>query len=64
MTHGPVDGCINVTDFVKTYPAKEIYSVSRRRWGFAVAQLVEVLCYNPERHRLDSRWCNWNFSLN
>jgi hypothetical protein len=28
-----------------------------------VAQLVEALYYKPEGHRLDSRWCHWNFSL-
>jgi len=27
------------------------------------AQLVEVLCYKPEGHGFDSRWCHWNFSL-
>ena len=28
-----------------------------------VAQLVEALRYKPEGRGLDSRWCNWNFSL-
>ena len=28
-----------------------------------MAQLVEVLRYNPEIRGLDSRWCHWNFSL-
>jgi hypothetical protein len=28
-----------------------------------VAQLVEVLCYKPEGHRLDSQWRHWNFPL-
>jgi hypothetical protein len=27
----------------------------------AVAQLVEVLCYKPEDHGFDSRWCHWHF---
>ena len=31
--------------------------------GHAVAQLVEALCYKPEGHGFDSRWCHWNFSL-
>jgi hypothetical protein len=31
--------------------------------GFAVAQLVEALCYKPEDRGFDSRWCHWNFSL-
>jgi hypothetical protein len=31
--------------------------------GYAVAQLVEVLCYKPEGRGFDSRWCHWNFSL-
>jgi hypothetical protein len=25
--------------------------------------VVEVLRYNPEDRRIDSRWCHWNFSL-
>jgi hypothetical protein len=29
--------------------------------GYAVAQLVEALCYKPERRGFDSRWCYWNF---
>jgi len=31
--------------------------------GYAVAQLVEELCYKSERHGFNSRWCHWNFSL-
>ena len=31
--------------------------------GYAVAQLVEALRYNPERRGFDSRWCHCNFSL-
>jgi hypothetical protein len=31
--------------------------------GYAVAQLVEALCYKPECRGFDSRWCHWNFSL-
>jgi hypothetical protein len=23
----------------------------------------EALCYKPEGHEFDSRWCHWNFSL-
>jgi len=29
--------------------------------GYAVAQLVEALHYNPEDHGFDFRWCYWNF---
>jgi len=29
--------------------------------GHTVAQLVEALCYKPEGHGFDSRWCRWNF---
>jgi len=29
-----------------------------------VAQLVEALRYNPEGRGFDSRWVNWDFSLN
>jgi hypothetical protein len=32
-------------------------------WEHAVAQLVEVLRYRTEGRGLDSRWCQWNFSL-
>jgi hypothetical protein len=32
-------------------------------WGHAVAQLVEALCYKPERRGFDSLWCHWNFTL-
>jgi len=28
-----------------------------------VAQLTEALCYKPEGHGFDSRWCHWNFSF-
>jgi hypothetical protein len=31
--------------------------------GYAVAQLVEALCYKPEGRVFNSRWWNWNFSL-
>ena len=31
--------------------------------AYAVAQLVEALCYNPEGRGFDSRWRHWNFSL-
>jgi len=31
--------------------------------GQVVAQLVEALCYKPEGRGVNSRWCNWNFSL-
>jgi hypothetical protein len=30
---------------------------------YAVAQLVETLCYKSEGSRFDFRWCYWNFSL-
>jgi hypothetical protein len=30
---------------------------------YAVAQLVEALCYKPEGRGFDSRWCHKNFSL-
>jgi hypothetical protein len=32
-------------------------------YGVAVAQLVEALCYKPERCGFDSQWCHWNFLL-
>jgi hypothetical protein len=32
-------------------------------WGYAVAQLVEALCYKPESRGFDSRRCQMNFSL-
>jgi len=31
--------------------------------GYAVAHLVEPLCYMPEGRGFDSWWCHWNFSL-
>ena len=31
--------------------------------GYAVAQLVEALCYKSEGRGFDSRSCHWNFSL-
>jgi hypothetical protein len=30
---------------------------------YAVAQLVEAMCYKPEGRGFDSRLCHWNFSL-
>jgi hypothetical protein len=32
-------------------------------WGHAVAELVEALRYKPESRGIDSRWCDWDFSL-
>ena len=31
--------------------------------GYAVAQLVEALCYKLEGGGFDSRWSHWNFSV-
>ena len=31
--------------------------------GYAVAQLVEALCYKPKGCGSDSRLCHWNLSL-
>jgi len=31
--------------------------------GARVVQLVEALRYKSEGRDLDSRWCQWNFSL-
>jgi hypothetical protein len=31
--------------------------------GYAVAHLVDALCYKPEGRGLDSWWCHWNFLL-
>jgi hypothetical protein len=33
------------------------------RSGYAVAQLVEALCYKLEGGMFESRRCHWNFSL-
>jgi hypothetical protein len=30
-------------------------------WGYAVAQLVEILCYIPEGRGFDSRWSQRKF---
>ena len=38
-----------------------IYSVEKEH---AVAHLVEALRYKSEGRGFDSRWCNWNFSIN
>jgi hypothetical protein len=32
-------------------------------WEYAVAQLVEALCYKSEGRGFDSRWCQWNVAL-
>jgi hypothetical protein len=31
--------------------------------GYALAQVVEALCYKPDGRGFDSRWRHWNFSL-
>jgi hypothetical protein len=31
--------------------------------GYAVAQLVEALLYNPKGRGFDSLWSHWNFSV-
>jgi hypothetical protein len=31
--------------------------------GACSGALVEALCYKPKGHRINSRWCHWNFSL-
>jgi hypothetical protein len=39
------------------------YNVYTRIWGYAVAQLVEALRYDPESRRFDSRCDLWRCSL-
>jgi hypothetical protein len=39
------------------------YNAAASRLGYRVAQLVQALCYKPERRGFDSRWCHWDFSL-
>jgi hypothetical protein len=41
----------------------QIYEYLMFETGQGVAQLVEALCYKPERCGFDPRWCLWNFSL-
>jgi hypothetical protein len=40
----------------------EIYIVGYRI-GARGGAVVEALRYKPEDRRIDSRWCNWNFSF-
>jgi hypothetical protein len=42
------------------YTAYTQISLQRGAHGGAV---VEALSYKPEGRGIDSRWCNWNFSL-
>jgi hypothetical protein len=37
--------------------------ILQKKWGYAVAQLVEALRYKPEGRWFDSRWSHWNFSV-
>jgi hypothetical protein len=41
----------------------QLVLVMSRYCGYAVAQLLEALCYKSEGRGFDSRWCLWNFSL-
>ena len=50
-----------VIDWTCFFIVKSLTYIFRRR--NAVAQLVEALCYKPEGHGFDSRWCQRNFSL-
>jgi len=65
IRRGGIDGQIQCQRGVQTYTLtgkkknKRIYT----SMGYAVAQLVEALCYKPEGRRFDSRLCHWNFSL-
>ena len=45
------------SQLVKKFP---VYYGTR---GYAVAQLVEALSYNPEGRGFDSRWRHWILSL-
>jgi hypothetical protein len=46
------------------YPGNTgILSYSNYTTGYAVAQLVEALRYEPKGRRFDSRWSHWNFSV-
>jgi hypothetical protein len=40
----------------------ELYSVPFLA-GVRGGAVVETLRYKPEGRGIDSRWCNWNFSL-
>jgi len=43
----------------------KIYICNFSVWGMLlVVQLVEALHYKPEGNSFNSRWCQWNFSLN
>ena len=42
---------------------EELKKSTWRYLGHAVTQLVEALHYKQEGRGLDSRWCQWNFSL-
>jgi hypothetical protein len=53
--------CTHVPDSVQTM--YELPMLPSNTGGYAVAQLVEALCYKPEGRGFDSRWCHWNFSL-
>jgi hypothetical protein len=43
---------------------ERIIHICAKSLGYAVAQLVEALCYKPEGAGFDSRWGHWDrFSL-
>jgi hypothetical protein len=44
-------------------PFSNVCFFSSSAIGYAVAQLVETLCYKLEGHGFDSWWCHWNFTL-
>jgi hypothetical protein len=44
---------------IKFIAATSLISVTTTNTaGYAVAQLVEALCYKSEGHGFDSRWCH------
>jgi hypothetical protein len=47
---------------VEQFPGTYIFFKLMVFWGTAVAQLVEAVCYKPEGHRFNSRWCHNPFS--
>ena len=60
--------CLNVNNSQKYYEytcmeKQTAFQSSDVIWeGYAVAQLVEALCYKPEGRGFDSQRCHWNFS--
>jgi hypothetical protein len=53
---------------VRKFASRFVTNKTSQRWAIYIygargGVVVEALRYKPEGREIDSRWCQWNFSL-